>query len=1102
MLTAGVDSGAAFTGGAGNDTFKAGHIENIMDIGGVATDVGKNTLGALDELDGGAGVNTLQITTSDTAAYTMAAATLKNIQNITVKGGGDVTAVTTGTNITGLEKISVLQSADATLTVSATQNAEVSGATGDIVVKGGKDIVVTDATDGKNITIGSATPAEQAVGTITVTDSKQGSGTIDVDGGSTVTVTASTEKAASGGITVGSNKAATGAVTVTQNTTSDASTAGVVAGNIVVTGGSTVTVNVNSTNTATKDSSAANDITAGTVTVTGDSKTTAVTVNQTHVANDYAAVTTGASKETSAITFASLKAGEKIAVSAGALSGLGTDLTFTAGKDLTAAEVAAAFAGLTAADTQVAGGKVANGIYTGKLDAGWTSGAVSGSTVTFSSVANANETNEITLTVKKADGTTNVDNITSFTTVKVDGSAGTSTTARDVTGTNGAVVIDDNATAAITDVTINGYATAAIGATQALTKLANLSLANSGGSATVDAAAGITSLNLTVNKVNHAVVVSTDSTTVSTLNVTATGADSSFALTAANVKDLTVAGDKALTLTGATTALETVKVTGTASLNISGVSANAAKSIDTTGTTGAVTASIDGTAATYTGGAGVDTVTLVTGTALTKAIDLGAGDDTLVFGAVVTGSSAALNGGDGIDTLSMTTANADALDATAQTFYTNFERLTLNNANTAALTIDTANLGFTNYVTTSGTAGVTYTDATAYVATDKVSVVINGKLVTATLPATPNTANITAALNAAADTAFGTTGVTYVAATLTNSDKTLAVVSANPVAYTVTAGTMTDTSNVDLDSTITEAVLTLNNLANNATVVLTKDGSITAVIKDAATGSADVLSVVANVSTVDKDFGTLTAANIETVSITANDTVSTGGIQKTTLALVADKATTVNLGTSSAAVDLTLTGSTKVTLIDGSLMTGGLTATTTNTTAAETIKGGAGVNMLTAATNDAVLVGGIGNDTLTVTSGLRVNLHGGAGADKFVINATASLALDAYTVINGVDAGDVIQMGAATNFISTKIALSVGADESLLNYANQAANTLGVGEMGWFQKGGNTYIVLDQGANSTAGFVADEDMIIMITGVHNLDTGASYNATSNTLEII
>lgn len=1120
----------SITGTAGNDTINA-----VIDG---TTNAVTSTLTALDVINGGAGTDSLTLNIlngvggAGTAVNALPSVTISNVETMNVRaavdfgvagvndsadgnaGNSNGTASTTVdfSNYTGLTTLNLTQAAQASIKAAATTDINVSGATGAVEVVSGKNVVVTDSTVDKNITVGSsvaaaadnANTAGAVAGTITVTDSKQGAGVILVDGGTTVNVTASSDKT-SGAIVVGAVKAATGAVTVTQNTTSD-NTAAITAGDINVTGGSTVTVNVNSTNTATKDSTGVNDITAGSITVTGDSKTTAVTVTQTHVANDYASVTTGASKETSAVTFASLKSGEKIAISAGASSGLGTDLTFTASKDLTAAEVASVFANLTAADIQTSGGKVANGIFTGALDAGWTTGAASGSTVTFTATADGNQANEITLTVKKADGTTNVDNLASFTIVKVDGSAGTTTTARDLTTANGNVTVNDNATAAITDLTINGYGTATIGTTTALTKLANLSLANSGNTATVDAATGITSLNLTVNNVKHAVDISTNSTTVATLNVTASGADSSFALTAAQVKDLTVSGDKSLTLTGTTTALENVTVTGSASLDISGVSANAAKSITTTGTTGTVKASIDGTAATYAGGAGVDTVTLVTGTALTKSINLGAGDDTLVFSSAVSGSSATLSGGDGTDTLSMDTSRADALDATAQTFYTNFERLTLNNANTAALTVDLANLGFTNYVTTSGTGSVTYVGGVAALANGETfSFVYNGTTYT-TGAVTVAGATVTAA---ELDTAIDATavGAGKITASLTNggADITLTVDSAND---TLTAGVLDAAGN---NITGTDQALTLNKLAANATVVLTKDGAVTATLAD-ATGSSDVVNVVANVAAANIDFGTFTAANVETINITANDTkaddngdgtttTAESAPEKATLTLTADKATTVNL-TGSAAVDLTLTGSTKVTLIDGSAMTGALSVTSLNTTAATTIKGGSAADTLTAATGSTadIIYGNDGNDSLTANAGMS-KLYGGNGADTFNITVASTNVNSAATIMDA-GTGDVIKFGGAAGNDFKSAAISLDSTAVFQDYANAAIAAITVtDDLAWFQYGGNTYIVQEKNAGTNADvFVNNEDFIVKIAGTVDLST-ASWNKTSGTLEI-
>ncbi len=456
-------------------------------------------------------------------------------------------------------------------------------------------------------------------------------------------------------------------------------------------------------------------------------------------------------------------------------------------------------------------------------------------------------------------------------------------------------------------------------------------------------------------------------------------------------------------------ALKTVKVTETAGLTLDPNQAVTLTSVDTSGTTGAVEVSINGAQATYTGGAGKDTVTLTTGTALTKAINLGAGDDTLVFGVAVTGSTAALNGGDGVDTLSMSIANAAALDDAKQTFYTGFEHLTLNNSGAGAEVIDLANLGFTNYVTTTGSTGL----------------------------------------------------------------------------------------------------LSLNNLANNGTVVLTANAvtGLTVGIKDAVTGTADVLNAVLS-SAGNLAAGTLTAANVETVNISTVDTevvvapaVQTKNVD--TLTLTADKATAVNV-TGAADLTLTLTGSTKVTSIDGSTMTGGLTVTSLNSTAATTIKGGAGNDVLTAAAtgNTAdVLIGGAGNDTLVANAGMST-LTGGTGNDLFVIG-TASANVNSYATITDFAAGDLLQISGATSFASAKVVL--GDTAVFQDYANAAMNSLVQAvpgtdvASGWFQFGGNTYVVADAGAESTT-FVNGEDFIVKMTGLVDL-SNASFNNTSDTIAL-
>jgi len=147
----------------------------------------------------------------------------------------------------------------------------------------------------------------------------------------------------------------------------------------------------------------------------------------------------------------------------------------------------------------------------------------------------------------------------------------------------------------------------------------------------------------------------------------------------------------------------------------------------------------------------------------------------------------------------------------------------------------------------------------------------------------------------------------------------------------------------------------------------------------------------------------VTAANVETINLTALDLYSTASAH--TLALVADKATAVNIS-GNAGVNLTLTGSTKIATLDASASTGAVTATSVST-AAITMTGGSAADSLTAnGTTASTLIGGAGADTLTTNLGLTT-LTGGAGNDLFVIGG-ASANGGIYTTISDATAGDRI----------------------------------------------------------------------------------------------
>jgi S-layer protein len=564
----------------------------------------------------------------------------------------------------------------------------VSGVTGAITIDGGKNITVSDNIANNNITIGNTT---QPAGTITVTDSKLGTGAIAIDGGTDVTVTASGQT--TGTVTIGAVKAASGDVSVSVTGAAyTTSTLNTTFGNIAVTGGKTISV----TQKATSDASAAEadttnaTITQGNVKVTADANTTTVTLKQdAAVTAVNAAYTTGGVTETATVKFGTLKKNDSLTVA---------DLTIKALQDMTGAQVAAAFANLAAnaaRPTNMSGPTTANGDtqsaaaytvaeYTGSVK-DWTSSAASGDTVVFTSTTAVNNVPDLSTTLNNISGKSVAPTVTIM-----QGQAHNATPAGGVMGiVNGTVTIAG--AAKLATVTVDGYAasTGSNGITGGSNAaLATINLAN-GGNFEIDSAAS--TLALSVNNVNGTVDVQSGTTT---LNVTANGSASTTLKSATATAVNLVAGSG--------------KVTGTTAAGGAG-GLTAATAINTTGFTGTATFTIaNGTVTSYTGGAGFDNVTISNaGTPITKAIDLGDGDDTLTLGGgPVSVPTVTLKGGNGTDTLSIDTASADALDNNTNfaAKLDSFERLLINDS-IGSTTINLENLGFTNYVTTSGSGG-------------------------------------------------------------------------------------------------------------------------------------------------------------------------------------------------------------------------------------------------------------------------------------------------------------------------------------------------------------------------------------------------------------
>jgi S-layer protein len=1003
-LTTGVDTipglqgSAGTTGTDGDDTI----IAQDTPVNGLNI----QTFGALDSINGGAGTDTFNIFDQNNA-INVAGSNVSSVEVVNVAGAAAVTV--DSRNWSGLENLNVNQAGGAvTLTAAATTDVTASG-------------------------LGNFTTTINAGKSATVTQAMDNAGdSIVIDNVGDVTVTATNSAAAAGGIAIGGNTAVTGAVNVTSTGADvafaiDGGATAVALDAIAVTGGTTVNVtqdaNSVSGNAATNVDNVGDIITQGAVTVTGGNATTNVTVVQDDQVTARAAQAgvTGV-QETKTVTFTAMGTGDNVTVDG---------LTFTAAKALTAEEVAAAFAGLSASDRQDAGGPTANGVFTGVTSANWTSGAANGAVVTFTAVvaANGNATalntafndagadNTITAAPAVANGIAGVTAVNA-----VEGVAGVA---------NGAVQIDDNATASITDIEVDGYSANAVlgGNGGSLDALANLTLRNSGaGTATLTSTAA--TLNVTMDDVDAAVNLGNN---VTSLTLNTEGTASTGAVAAANATALTINAEASSTLNGSTfTAAETITVNGSAAVNLTGAIANAAtlQSINASGNTGGVTAVLGATnAVAFTGGAGNDSLTL--GSANIVAGDdiaLGAGNDTLVIAANTTAGTiaASVNGGEGTDTLSMGFADAVAVSAANTAFddeVLGFERLTINN-----------------------------------VATDGDN--------TATATHTVNLANLT-------------------------------------YDYVTVNGTG------DFGVALGQDTLALTNMAANGTVVLAAQGLYSVALADAS-GSSDVLNVITTVAQGDINAGTLTAANVETINITADDTdndhdtdgnlFEAGERQLSTLDLNAVNATSVVID-GDANLTLDMTGNTAVTSINASALTGNLSVTAFGTA---TVTGGSGNDQLVANGSGDTLIGGAGNDTLTGAD--LTTLTGGEGNDIFMMNMPTNV--NSYSTITDLSAGDVIDLdaGNAGTVVFTASAVTLASTAVFQDFANAAVNALGTdtNDAAWFQYDGNTYIVQSgadhSAATGTPDFQSGTDSIIQITGLVDLST-ASYNQTIGTLEI-
>lgn len=539
-----------------------------------------------------------------------------------------------------------------------------------------------------------------------------------------------------------------------------------------------------------------------------------------------------------------------------------------------------------------------------------------------------------------------------------------------VTGTSSTVGITDRSGLATDGVTV------AVGTT-----LTSASITGNTALATIEGK-GVTAINMSKSAGGLTVTNAATASHAMALGLSGVTAGTFTDATASSVAITTSASTLPATgnaLTGITVAkAASITTAGTKSLNLGTISATKLETL-TVGGAGGVTADVSSAGATTTAGF-VTSVDTSTSTAVLSAANGTTANN------ITIGTSTAFTGGAGQDNLTV-------------------------GASTKALTLGAGNDKLVLTAALSGTATVGGTAD-------------GGDGV--------DTLETTFAIAVAAGSSSGVTN-----AKISNFEK-----------LSIVAGTLTTDVTVDFDylpkinsyvklgafTGASSDVLTLANLANNATIELAgafgSHAALAASIKDSGTSTTDVLNLTLASSDTLLAAGSVTANGIETINITSTNSVTATlpATRLDTLTLAADAVKTIVIS-GAAGLNLTNTNTT-ITSVDASGITGTAAqpnaftfasgALTNATNAAITIKGtAAGINTIDM---DSITNGLI---AVTITVGGTVNVSanvftGGAGIET----VTGGSGADSFTMKEG---RDVITTGAGNDKV-TFAAVAVDRD--------------------------------------------------------------------------
>jgi S-layer protein len=580
-------------------------------------------------------------------------------------------------------------------------------------------------------------------------------------------------------------------------------------------------------------------------------------------------------------------------------------------------------------------------------------------------------------------------------------------------------------------------------------------------------------LNMTLNAVDASSFFTINLYTK--LNVT-TGSQASSLSTAdfGNITALTIDGSSPLTVNSVNAAsLQTVTTTGAGGLNANLSSLANLTAINTTASTGVSTVTIDPSKTTFAGGAGGDTVTLG-GTNITKAIDLGAGDDTLVLADGMGVPGVILNGGAGTaDVLSILYADAIALSG-SNAFanqVTGFERLLIRNG--PITTLDVTQLGDYHYFISEHGLGITLKGLVSGDTLQFKDFATATKLDAGDFGGANDTLNIVLANPGGANPNYGwLQGDVIENLAIAIIDTAATTGTHTWQARSTSVKTVTVTGNADLSLTLDSTNVTsvdASGLTGGGLSFTTSALTGAATIKGSASHDNDVT------------FSAATGGVITYEGGSGNDTVyGNNGLYQNVVHL--GEGTNYFEGFAGGASAITAgSGDDYIKITNG----------------AATINAGNGGNTVIALDPTAsTITTGTGNDNIFVGGGANV-VNVGSGTDYVGISAGTATTTD-YTTINGMGAGDKIEFSNLTLSQTTAGA----AVATLGSYAATLTSALaGDGSatpiLKWFVFGGDTYVVVD---NSVSGaFDPNVDYVVKVTGVHDLNAANNVSTFTVTL---